>query len=49
MVVGVVGIVGGIKMIRKGKKIRRKQETLTLTPLINPFDDSYGLAILFSF
>lgn len=49
MVIGVVGIVGGIKMIRKGKQIRRRNRVLSFAPCINPLENSYGANFSFSF
>lgn len=46
---GVVGIVGGIKMIGRGKQIRRQNRRLSFDPYINPLENSYGANLSFSF
>lgn len=49
MALGVVGIVGGVKMIRKGKQIRRQNRRLSFNPYINPLENSYGANFSFQF
>lgn len=46
---GVVGIVGGVKMIRKGRAIRYRDRRVSFNPYINPLGDSYGANLSFSF
>lgn len=45
--ISILGITQGIKMVRKGNKIR--DTNITTAPLIDPFSHRYGMIVCFEF
>lgn len=46
---GVAGIAGGVKMIHKGKRIRRRGRRFSFNPSINPLEKTYGANLSLQF